>query len=160
MRHDERKAVTGSLNMLGGPGGTLEDELDTVRLNIESKVDHPLVSIVQPYPEFELNDITREMGIAVDDYDDFPTKFNRTATIDVRDKTAVENLHKWFPMVVKMPSLMPVAKLTMKQGWLKKPTSRRAPSESRASSIWHGLNGHWRSRPSMMTRLYWSASPL
>ncbi len=111
----------GSLNMLGGPGGTLEDELDTVRLNIESKVDHPLVSIVQPYPEFELNDITREMGIAVDDYDDFPTKFNRTATIDVRDKTAVENLHKWFPMVVKMPSLMPVAKLTMKQGWLKKP---------------------------------------
>src|SRR5688572_14443324 len=53
----------GSLNMLGGPGGTLEDEFDTVALNVECKVDHPLCSIVQPYPEFEINEITRSMGI-------------------------------------------------------------------------------------------------
>jgi radical SAM superfamily enzyme YgiQ (UPF0313 family) len=45
----------GSLNMLGAPGGTLEDDIDTVKLNIECEVDHPLCSIVQPYPEFELN---------------------------------------------------------------------------------------------------------
>jgi radical SAM superfamily enzyme YgiQ (UPF0313 family) len=40
----------GSLNMLGGPGGTMVDEFDTVKLNIECKVDHPLVSLMQPYP--------------------------------------------------------------------------------------------------------------
>ena len=38
----------GSLNMLGGPGASMEDEFDTVRLNIRCKVDHPLVSIMQP----------------------------------------------------------------------------------------------------------------
>ena len=35
--------------MLGGPGASLDDELETVELNIRCKVDHPLVSIMQPY---------------------------------------------------------------------------------------------------------------
>jgi len=30
----------GSLNIMGGTGGTIEDEVDTIRLNIECKVDH------------------------------------------------------------------------------------------------------------------------
>jgi len=111
----------GSLNMLGGPGGTLEDDLETVRLNIECKVDHPLCSIVQPYPEFELNDITRDMGIAVARYDDFPAQFNRTASIEVKDKVAIENLHKWFPILVRFPSLMPVAQRTLKYKLMSKP---------------------------------------
>ena len=68
---------TASLAVLGAPGATIEDELDTVRLNVECAVDHPLCSIVQPYPELELNDITRGMGIAVAAYDDFPAQFNR-----------------------------------------------------------------------------------
>ena len=45
--------------MLGAPGGTLEDDFATVELNIECEVDHPLCSIVQPYPEFEINEITK-----------------------------------------------------------------------------------------------------
>ncbi len=103
----------GSLNMLGAPGGTIEDELETVKLNIECNVDHPLCSIVQPYPEFDLNDITRDMGIAVAKYDEYPAKFNRTATIDVPEKRAIENLHKWFPVLVRFPSLLPLAKKTL-----------------------------------------------
>ncbi|MAF67542.1 MAG: hypothetical protein CMJ84_18035 [Planctomycetes bacterium] len=103
----------GSLNMLGGPGGTLEDEFETIELNVECGVDHPLCSIVQPYPEYELNDITREMGYAVDHYDDFPAQFNREATIQVEDKGAIENLHKWFPILVRNPRLIPLAKKTL-----------------------------------------------
>jgi radical SAM superfamily enzyme YgiQ (UPF0313 family) len=110
----------GSLNMLGGPGGTVEDELDTVRLNVECGVDHPLCSIVQPYPEFELNDITRDMGYAVDHYDDFPAQFNRGASIQVADKRAIENLHKWFPILVRNPGLIPLAKRTLRsKAWSK-----------------------------------------
>lgn len=74
--------------MLGGPGGTLEDDFDTVALNVQCKVDHPLCSIVQPYPEFELNDITRNMSIAVAKLDEFPSQFNRSASIDIPDKAA------------------------------------------------------------------------
>ncbi|HJP00861.1 MAG TPA: radical SAM protein [Planctomycetota bacterium] len=95
----------GSLNMLGGPGGTIEDEWETVKLNMECEVDHPLVSIMQPYPEFDINDMTKDMGYAVSGYDDFPVKFNRTSAIEFDDKHVIENLHKWFPLVVRYPWL-------------------------------------------------------
>jgi len=111
----------GSLNMLGGPGGTLEDDFETVKLNIECGVDHPLCSIVQPYPEFEINDITRNMGIAVAALDQFPSQFNREATIEVPDKQAIENLHKWFPVLVRFPRLMPLARRTVHKRWLRRP---------------------------------------
>jgi radical SAM superfamily enzyme YgiQ (UPF0313 family) len=111
----------GSLNMLGGPGATLQEDIDTVMLNVQCKVDHPLCSIVQPYPEFELNDITKNMGIAVAAYDDFPAKFNRSASIEIDNKQAVENLHKWFPVLVRFPWLMPVAKKTLHSRLLARP---------------------------------------
>jgi len=111
----------GSLNMMGAPGGTVEDDLATVDLNVECHVDHPLCSIVQPYPEFELNDITREMGIAVAEYDDFPSQFNRETSIEMKDKVAIENLHKWFPILVRNPSLIPLAKRTLDKRYLSKP---------------------------------------
>jgi radical SAM superfamily enzyme YgiQ (UPF0313 family) len=111
----------GSLNMLGGPGGTLEDEFETIRLNVQCQVDHPLCSIVQPYPEFELNDITRNIGIAVASYEDFPAQFNRRATIEVPHKLAVENLHKWFPVLVRHPRLEPFARRTIGSRWMSKP---------------------------------------
>ena len=93
----------GSLNMLGGPGATLEDDLDTLRLNIRCKVDQPLVSIMQPYPMFDIEDMTKDMGYAVAAYDDFPVNFKRTATIEFEHKREVENLHKWFPIVIRNP---------------------------------------------------------
>ncbi len=111
----------GSLNMLGGPGATLQEDIDTVLLNVECKVDHPLCSIVQPYPEFELNDITKNMGIAVANYDDFPAKFNREASAEIDNKQAVENLHKWFPILVRFPFMLPFAKKTLPSRLLAKP---------------------------------------
>ena len=111
----------GSLNMLGGPGGTLEDELDTVRLNIECKVDHPLVSLMQPYPEFDIADMTKQMGYAVSAYDDFPEKFNRTTSILFENKAEIENLHKLFPIIVRFPSLMRFAPRMIKWRWATKP---------------------------------------
>jgi hypothetical protein len=111
----------GSLNMLGGPGGTIEDEFDTVKLNIECKVDHPLVSIMQPYPEFDINKMATDMGYAVAGYDDFPVKFNRTTSILFDNKTEIENLHKLFPILVRFPWLMPLAPKAIKLGFMQKP---------------------------------------
>ena len=111
----------GTLNMLGGPGGSMEDELDTLRLNIECKADHPLVSIMQPYPEFDIADMTKDMGYAVAGYDDFPQKFNRTSSIEFENKHQIENLHKLFPIVTRFPSLMRFVPRLIKQRWLAKP---------------------------------------
>jgi hypothetical protein len=110
----------GSLNMLGGPGATLEDELDTVRLNIKCEVDHPLVSIMQPYPMFDIEDMTKEMGYAVAAYDDFPVKFNRTSSIEFENKREIENLHKLFPIVVRFPWMMPMVKTMIRRNWMSK----------------------------------------
>jgi anaerobic magnesium-protoporphyrin IX monomethyl ester cyclase len=111
----------GSLNMLGGPGGTIQDEFDTVKLNIECKVDHPLVSIMQPYPMFDINQMTQEMGYAVAGYDEFPEKFNRTSSILFENKQEIENLHKLFPIVVRYPWLMPLVPKAIKLRFMAKP---------------------------------------
>ncbi|MCE9592643.1 MAG: B12-binding domain-containing radical SAM protein [Planctomycetes bacterium] len=110
----------GSLNMLGGPGSTLEDEFDSVKLNIEASVDHPLVSIMQPYPMFDINDITKQMGFAVAAYDDFPEKFNRTSSILFDNRREIENLHKLFPLIVRFPSLMRFAPRLIRVHWMAK----------------------------------------
>ncbi len=103
----------GSLNMLGAPGGTLDDEFETIQLNAECQVDHPLCSIVQPYPQYDLNDITKGMGYAVDHYDELPSQFNRRTSIEVPNRRAIENLHKWFPVLVRHPKLVPLARRTL-----------------------------------------------
>jgi radical SAM superfamily enzyme YgiQ (UPF0313 family) len=111
----------GSLNMLGGPGGTIEDEFETVKLNIECKVDHPLVSLMQPYPEFEIAEMAKDMGYSVAGYDDFPVKFNRTTSIHLENKHEVENLHKLFPLIVRFPWLMKLAPRLIKSKVMAKP---------------------------------------
>lgn len=97
----------GSLNILGGPGATLEDELDTIRLNAECKVDHPMVSLMQPYPMFDIEDQSLQMGYAVASLDEFPVNFRRTAPLLIENKHEIENLHKLFPIAVRNPWLIP-----------------------------------------------------
>jgi hypothetical protein len=99
-----------TLNLLGAPGADLEDEISTLRLNIDCQVDHPLVSLLQPYPETDINDITRDMGFAVDELEAFPEKFNRTTSIGFERRHEIENLHKLFPIVVRFPRLMPLVR--------------------------------------------------
>ncbi len=111
----------GSLNMIGGPGGTLEDEWETIKLNIECQVDHPLVSIMQPYPEFDINEMAQEMGYAIAGYDDFPVKFNRTSSIQFENKHILENIHKWFPIVVRFPWTEKIARRAVGSRLLAKP---------------------------------------
>ncbi|HTE05399.1 MAG TPA: radical SAM protein [Planctomycetota bacterium] len=110
-----------SLNMLGGPGGSIEDDFETIKLNIECKVDHPLASLLQPYPMTDINDITREMGFAMDEWSEFPSLYNRTSSIALPNRHYYENLHKWFPVVVRYPWLLPVARRAIKLKFMHRP---------------------------------------
>jgi len=110
-----------SLNMLGGPGTSIEDDFETVKLNIECKVDHPLASLLQPYPLTDINDMTREMGFSTDEWDKFPKLFNRTTSINLPHRHQFENLHKWFPVVVRYPWLLPFARHAIRWKWAQKP---------------------------------------
>lgn len=111
----------GSLNMLGGPGSSIEDDIETIELNIECKVDHPLASLLQPYPMTDINDMTKEMGLATDTWEEFPTLFNRTTSIALPHRHYFENLHKWFPVVVRFPWMLPFARRAIKSKLMSKP---------------------------------------
>jgi anaerobic magnesium-protoporphyrin IX monomethyl ester cyclase len=111
----------GSLNILGGPGGTLEDELDTIRLNIECGVDHPMVSLMQPYPMFDIKDMTEQMGIAVGGLEEFPVNFRRTLPIEFTHRRQLENLHKLFPLAVRNPWLMRFLPKLIGLTWMYRP---------------------------------------
>ena len=111
----------GSLNMLGGPGTSIEDDLETIKLNIECKVDHPLASLLQPYPMTDINDMTQEMGLATDTWDEFPTLFNRTTSIALPNRHYFENLHKFFPIVVRYPWTLPFARRAIRWKFMGKP---------------------------------------
>lgn len=93
-----------SLNILAIPGGTFEDDLETLKLNIEAKVDHPLVSIMQAYPETDINEMTREMGL-LDQAAEFNPRFNRNSILKLKHARWSENLHHLFPIVVRFPWL-------------------------------------------------------
>ena len=111
----------GSLNILGAPGGTIEDDLETLKLNIECKVDHPMVSLLQPYPGFEITNLTRDMGYAISSYDDFPVNFRRTEPILFDHKRQIENLHKLFTLTVRYPWLLPLVRPAIKIRWAYRP---------------------------------------
>jgi radical SAM superfamily enzyme YgiQ (UPF0313 family) len=111
----------GSLNILGGPGGTIEDEFETIKLNIECKVDHPMVSLMQPYPMFEIEDTTKQMGYAVASLDQFPVNFRRTAPVLSENRHEIENLQKLFPLTVRNPWLLPITRKLIKLKFMYRP---------------------------------------
>ena len=111
----------GSLNILGGPGGTVEDDIDTLKLNIECKVDHPMASLMQPYPGLEITEITKNLGYAIASYDDFPVNYRRTEPILSENKREIENLQKLFSLTVRYPWLLPLVRPAIRVKWMYRP---------------------------------------
>jgi radical SAM superfamily enzyme YgiQ (UPF0313 family) len=102
-----------SLNILAIPGGTFEDDLETLKLNIEAKVQHPLVSLMQAYPETDINEMTREMGL-LDQAAEFNPRFNRNSILKLDYARQAENLHHLFPIVVRFPWLFRITPMLSK----------------------------------------------
>lgn len=59
-----------STNILALPTGTLEDDLDTMRLNAEAKVKYAHAFLFQPYPATELGEFTQQNGLMAGSFED------------------------------------------------------------------------------------------
>ena len=97
----------GSLNLLGGPDGTVEDAWESLAANVAARVDHPLVTVLQQSPELD--------GVA--------PKVRTTSSaspVEFEREHLVENLHKWFACVVRHPWLEPLARRAVHQRALSK----------------------------------------
>ena len=101
-----------SFNIMGSPGETLDEAVQTIKLNAEVKIDYPWCSILQPYPRTEIAKIAQEKGVLKKDFslDDLEKSFFSKSILDQPDLERIERLQKLFYLGVKFPFLIPFFK--------------------------------------------------
>lgn len=103
----------GTFNIIGIPGSTLEEDFETLDLNIRCRPTHANCSMLQPYKRTAIY----EYAAAGDWLEDDPTTISidnvhEVSYVKFRDqeeKRRIENLHLLFPVIVKLPFLRPLA---------------------------------------------------
>lgn len=97
-------------NMLGIPGGSLESDLMTLRLNSECRVDYAWASLTYPYPGTRIHAIAKELGLDVPGKDSLThSYFNKTPFLTT-EKNEVENLHRLLALAVSLKLSEPRAR--------------------------------------------------
>ena len=96
LRKHKIKFVT--QNMIGIPGGNLENDLETLRLNIQCKPDYAWVSIFQPYPGTALGRLCKEKGYYNGDFTDLNSNFFESSKLNFPEeyKSQLINLQRLF----------------------------------------------------------------
>jgi len=92
-------------NIVGAPGETLDEALETVRLNREIRPDYAWCGLLQPFPGTAIRDRAREAGLLHDDsdIDRFPASFFAVSLLDTRERGAMESLQRLFDILVQVP---------------------------------------------------------
>lgn len=105
-------------NILGLPSSTLEDDLDTMRLNSQARVSYAQAFIFQPYPGTELGQYTTEGEFVPDsfNFDDLASiSWERSnLSFEENEKRQIEHLQRWFAIGVEFPWLEPMIKRLIK----------------------------------------------
>jgi radical SAM superfamily enzyme YgiQ (UPF0313 family) len=95
-------------NILGLPTTTLEDDLDTMRLNAQAQMSYAHAFLFQPYPGTELGQFTEEhelMAGTLDDIGDVAWDHSILVFEDEDDKRAREHLQRLFALGVEFPRM-------------------------------------------------------
>jgi radical SAM superfamily enzyme YgiQ (UPF0313 family) len=103
-------------NMIGLPTSTLEDDFETLELNIRARPSYAHAFIFQPYPRTELGQFTREQGWMVGSFDDIGEVAwdHSVLEFDAEHKRALSVLQRFFAIGVERPRLVPIIKRLMK----------------------------------------------
>ena len=95
-------------NMLGLPGGTLENDFETLALNHACKPAYANAFLYQPYPRTELGEYAREHGYvegSLDDIDQSAWERSVLRFSKPEEKRQIESLNKLFAVAVEWPWL-------------------------------------------------------
>jgi len=98
-------------NILALPTSTLDDDLDTMRLNAEAQVGYAHAFLFQPYPGTELGEFTHDNDLMVGTFDDISElAWDHSIMVfqDGLDKRQREHLQRLFAIGVEWPWLEPV----------------------------------------------------
>jgi len=94
-------------NIIGIPTGSIEEDIETLELNIRCKPDYAWVSIFQPYPGTSLGEFSRREGIYKGDFNDLRPSFFDSSSLNFTEdyKNQLANLQKLFAIFVENPEL-------------------------------------------------------
>lgn len=109
----------GTYNMLGLPGESEADLMNTVEMNRRAGVDYAEASILQPYPGTRINEYCRREGYLDDEADGFGGQYSSSVmNFGERFKQIIYVMHRMFPMLVDHPRLKALLPLLYKAPWL------------------------------------------
>ncbi|RJP70317.1 MAG: radical SAM protein [Candidatus Abyssobacteria bacterium SURF_17] len=99
----------GTANMFGLPGETLEDALETLKLNLKIRPYDVWGAVFQPYPGTECGRYVMEKGYCRTlDVNDIRNDYQTDSLLVQEDIREVVNLHKFFYLLVMFPASMKV----------------------------------------------------
>ena len=103
-------------NMIGLPTSTLEDDFETLELNVQARPSYAHVFIFQPYPRTELGEFTREHGWMVGTFDDIGELAwdHSVLNFDQEHKRGLAILQRFFAIGVEWSRTVPLIKRLMK----------------------------------------------
>ncbi len=104
-------------NILGLPTSTLEDDIETMRLNAAARISYAHAFLFQPYPGTELGQFTQDNGLMEGTFDDISSiAWERSILIfeNEAEKRQVEHLQRLFAIGVEFPWLEPVIRWLIK----------------------------------------------
>lgn len=103
-------------NMVGLPGETLEQALETLRLNVQLGPSMAICFVYQPYPGTALCDHALKQGVLTHEMlermgtADYQGFYHSSSVLNQRDIKKIENLQKVFGLVARYPFLLPLVK--------------------------------------------------
>jgi len=103
-------------NMLALPTGSLEDDFETLELNIECRPAYAHAFLFQPYPRTELGEFAREEGWMIGSLDDMSDIAWDKSVLQFpeKEKRQMENLQRFFAIAVEWPRLLPLIRFLIK----------------------------------------------
>jgi anaerobic magnesium-protoporphyrin IX monomethyl ester cyclase len=93
-------------NMLGLPGGSLENDFETLALNRACRPAYANAFLYQPYPRTELGEYAYQHGYVEGTLDDIDTSAWKRSVLRFstpREKRQIENLNRLFALAVEWP---------------------------------------------------------
>jgi radical SAM superfamily enzyme YgiQ (UPF0313 family) len=102
-------------NIIGIPGGTIEDDLQTLRLNIKCQTDYALAHICQPYPKTKICQISQDLGLYPKEtkFDSLRSYYARSP-LTIAHRLEVDNLARLFAFGVNFPFIAPLIPFLIK----------------------------------------------
>lgn len=92
-------------NMVGMPGTTIKDDLNTLKLNAQCRPTIGWASLFQPYPNTKLGELSKELNLWTGNIDTINSSFFDTSALSLLNKKEVERLQKLFSLGVKFKAI-------------------------------------------------------